>query len=354
MKDCSLFSSEVYFSAANGYGGFRSYFDTVFKSDDFDKLFILKGGPGTGKSSLIRNVMEYFHSRGCICEAILCSSDTDSLDGAIIENGAHRVGIIDGTAPHARDATVPGAIDEIVNLGENWNSIALEKEREIISNFGEKKRKSYKNAYNYLRIAGFFAFENEELYRKRFNFAKAEKSVDLILKSISTRGFGKKSVKLKDAFGRNGKESLGYEFDKSTLRIGGCEECAVLFMNSVLKRLKEKDISYTRYPSVSSDDVTLAIETYDFAIAVDSKKCEICADDFATPLCNEERALSESFKENVLSFEKKSTDCFKEASNNHFKLEEIYKSSMDFSLNSLKERKIISCCERFLLQSKTN
>ena len=147
---------------------------------------------------------------------------------------------------------------------------------------------------------------------------------------------------------------MGYKFDKSTLRVGGSDVCAALFMKSVLKRIHEKGIGCIRYPSVGSDDVTLAIETYDFAITVDCKNYEICADDFATPLCDEELALSESFKSNLLFFEKNSIDCFKEASENHFKLEEIYKSSMDFSLNSLKERKIISCCERFLLQSKTN
>ena len=43
-----------YFASANGYTGFRSYFDTVYKSENFDKIIILQGGPGSGKSSLMK------------------------------------------------------------------------------------------------------------------------------------------------------------------------------------------------------------------------------------------------------------------------------------------------------------
>ena len=249
---------------------------------------------------------------------------------------------------------MPGAIDEIVNLGDGWSSEALEKERDKILFIIENKRESYKNAYNYLRIAGFFASENKKLYRKRFEFTKAAKSADVILKSISHRGYAVNSIRLMDAFGRRGKESLGYEFSKSTLRVGGSAENSALFMESIIKRMKEKEISFTRYPSVFSDEVTAAIETDDLAITTNLENYDICADDFASQLSSDEKELSAKFKQDASFFEKNSTKYFNEASKNHFELEEIYKSSMDFSVNDEKERKIISHIERFLLQSKTN
>ena len=52
-----------YFAAANGYTGFRSYFGEMFTSDRYDRIFVLKGGPGTGKSRLIRNVGTIFEGR---------------------------------------------------------------------------------------------------------------------------------------------------------------------------------------------------------------------------------------------------------------------------------------------------
>ena len=36
-----------YFGAANSYNGFISYFDKIFDSKEYDKIYVLKGGPGT-------------------------------------------------------------------------------------------------------------------------------------------------------------------------------------------------------------------------------------------------------------------------------------------------------------------
>ena len=46
-----------YFAAANGYSGFRSYFSTLFDSKDFTRILVLKGGPGTGKSSFMKKII---------------------------------------------------------------------------------------------------------------------------------------------------------------------------------------------------------------------------------------------------------------------------------------------------------
>ena len=106
--------TKKYFAAANGYDGFISYFDKVFDPRDFTKIYILKGGPGTGKSSLMRKILTIAEGHGAICEAILCSSDKDSLDGIICKNGDKQIAVIDGTAPHERDTVLPGAVDELI------------------------------------------------------------------------------------------------------------------------------------------------------------------------------------------------------------------------------------------------
>ena len=45
-----------YFLAANTVNGFYSLSDEITKSDDTKFLYILKGGPGCGKSSFMRTV----------------------------------------------------------------------------------------------------------------------------------------------------------------------------------------------------------------------------------------------------------------------------------------------------------
>ena len=110
----------TYFGAANGYGGFRSNFNAIFSPEELDKLFIIKGGPGTGKSTLMKKIKERYSSSASII-TILCSSDPDSLDGILIKKNGVTIGIADGTAPHVIDAKYPGVIEEIVNLGDGFD-----------------------------------------------------------------------------------------------------------------------------------------------------------------------------------------------------------------------------------------
>ena len=144
--------SHAYFAAANGYLGFKSYFSKVFNPKNFESIYILKGGPGTGKSSLIREIFQCY-SEKYDCELIYCSSDPKSLDGLIIYLKEKAIAIIDGTAPHQTDPEYPGTIEKIINLGENWDESILKSNRKNIENLNFLKKEAYKSAYNYLKIA---------------------------------------------------------------------------------------------------------------------------------------------------------------------------------------------------------
>ena len=76
MENNSLSVNDVYFGASNSYDGFISYFDRIFNREDYKKIFIIKGGPGTGKSSFMKKMIQAV-SKGVKTEAILCSSLTD-------------------------------------------------------------------------------------------------------------------------------------------------------------------------------------------------------------------------------------------------------------------------------------
>jgi hypothetical protein len=143
-----------YFAAANTSGGFVSFFDTVFFSNDIERRYIIKGGPGTGKSSLLRKVAGYAEGRGHCVVYYYCSSDTASLDGIVIDG---KIALLDGTAPHSCDTVLPGACDEIINLGAFWNSSALGGRVGEIKTLGREKGRAYASAYGYLRAAGELA-----------------------------------------------------------------------------------------------------------------------------------------------------------------------------------------------------
>jgi hypothetical protein len=138
-----------YFAAVNSSDGFQNYFDTVFSS--LDRLYIIKGGSGTGKSHLMRVIAKEATARGYTVEYYDCSSDPASLDGILILD--LRIGILDGTAPHTTDPIYPGVRDEIVNVGDFWDTDALCKKKAQISALIDEKKLLYAQAYRYLHSA---------------------------------------------------------------------------------------------------------------------------------------------------------------------------------------------------------
>ena len=88
-----------YFASSNSGEGFKNYYHEVFGAAE--RIYVIKGGPGTGKSRFMRDTAEYAKSRGWECEHYYCSSDPASLDGLILTRGERRIAVIDGTPPHA-------------------------------------------------------------------------------------------------------------------------------------------------------------------------------------------------------------------------------------------------------------
>ncbi len=143
------------FAASNSCEGFKNYYGEVFTDTRIDRLHIIKGGPGTGKSHFMKVVARHARERGYDVTEYDCSSDPASLDGIrLFKAGAPTVGLLDGTAPHVREPIIPGARDEIVNLGVFWNPRALAGQKDTIAALGQSKSTAYARAYACLRAAG--------------------------------------------------------------------------------------------------------------------------------------------------------------------------------------------------------
>ena len=89
-----------FYLGANSPSGFYSLYDQLIDPALAEDIFILKGGPGCGKSSLMRKVAAAVEERGLAVEYIQCSGDPDSLDAVLIP--ALKTALVDGTAPHER------------------------------------------------------------------------------------------------------------------------------------------------------------------------------------------------------------------------------------------------------------
>lgn len=139
------------FPGGNTSLGFFSFYDQIIKADAA-RVFLLKGGPGVGKSTFMRQIGETMLQEGYDLEYHHCSSDPSSLDALVIPK--LQTAIIDGTAPHVVDPKNPGVVEEILNLGDFWNESGLKKDKDQIIQVNKKIKDCFNRAYTYLRIAG--------------------------------------------------------------------------------------------------------------------------------------------------------------------------------------------------------
>lgn len=85
------------FLGGNTPSGFYSLYHQLSDPRQFRAVYIIKSGPGSGKSTLMRRVERHVHAAGLETEEVLCSGDPDSLDAVIIP--ALGAAVVDGTAP---------------------------------------------------------------------------------------------------------------------------------------------------------------------------------------------------------------------------------------------------------------
>ncbi|NLX01230.1 MAG: hypothetical protein GXY40_01690 [Syntrophomonadaceae bacterium] len=146
--------------------GFYSFYDYMV-SPEVERKIILKGGPGVGKSSFMKKMAQDFLSQGYDIEYHWCSSDNESLDGIVI--GKQQVCILDGTAPHMVDPRYPGAVDEIINLGNYWQQELLHQNRSEIIALTSKVSICFQRAYMRLRESQMAVAEWESYYQEARN-----------------------------------------------------------------------------------------------------------------------------------------------------------------------------------------
>ena len=148
------------FPGGNTSRGFFSFYDYIIP-EDAERIFVIKGGPGTGKSSFMRTIGEEFLKLGYDVELHYCSSDNKSLDGVVIKKA--NVALLDGTAPHIVDPKHPGAVGEILNLGEYWDEPRLVKDKYYIINCNKQIKMRFESAYRYLGAAKEMQDDMEEI-----------------------------------------------------------------------------------------------------------------------------------------------------------------------------------------------
>lgn len=140
-----------YFFGTNSAEGFFAFREEYLPPAERRRVCILKGGPGTGKSGLMKKVAALGEAAGFVCEYYHCASDPDSLDGIVFpERGT---AVVDGTSPHVIEAGCAGAVEDYISFSPYWDSDGIAAHREDIERETGVMRQEFTAAYRYLNAA---------------------------------------------------------------------------------------------------------------------------------------------------------------------------------------------------------
>jgi len=196
-----------YFAASNSRDGFRSYYEVCFRHK-VDRLICIKGGPGTGKSTLMRHVANEAERRGWRAEYYYCSSDADSLDAVLLYGRGRSLGLLDATLPHAFEADLPGAEEEILDLGQFWDAAHLTAKRGEIAALNRRKSEGYRAAYRYLAGVGEVSDVVRDAVVPTLDQTRMERTIARLLRDCPGGGHADATIGLCDSIGMRGRVRL--------------------------------------------------------------------------------------------------------------------------------------------------
>ena len=159
-----------YFVTANTSSGFVSFFDDVIKQSE--RVYIIKGGPGSGKSTFIKRIGEDLLSMGMNVDFIYSPEDKNSIEGIYVKD--IRVATINGTYPHSIDPVYPGAIERILDFGNFWDIDYLRLHGSAIKQLTDEIQKEYQIFFKHMNNAKLIHDRWEKEYLLGMDFSKAD------------------------------------------------------------------------------------------------------------------------------------------------------------------------------------
>lgn len=327
---------EKYFAASNSSEGFCSYYEGIFNPQKLYKIFVIKGGSGTGKAFFMNEVAKCAELCGFSVRYIYCSSDPESLDGIIINE--QKIAVLDGTSPHVYEPRYIGAVESIVNLAEFLDEKMLASSRKLIENVLGEKQRGFERVYRCLSAYKKLSENIESLVYPCLKHEKIKKYAQRFAQELE-QGSGEEEHLLTRSIGMRGLFSFDTYFENSTIyyEINDYFESAHFMMREIYAAMKtgKVDLKMSNNPIIkdridclcaTNNGLTFEIsnEMNDSVRSINMKRFVDC--DEVAKIRQDYRAIAR-VRDGILAL---ALDEFQNIYKYHFLLEEIYGSAMNF------------------------
>lgn len=178
MKNADL---HLFYLGGSSPTGFRTPFGDIINSPEYH-TYIIKGGPGTGKSTFMKRICDTFDDEER--ELYYCSSDPSSADAVVLQG--HKAVFVDGTAPHVFEPEYPGAVQEILNLGDCWDTAKLTDNKNNIIDAQKYYSKFHVRCRKYLSAAASILDDTMNIAADALNRDKLDGFIRRFAKKVLT------------------------------------------------------------------------------------------------------------------------------------------------------------------------
>ncbi len=327
---------EKYFAASNSSEGFCSYYDEVFNSKKLYKIYVIKGGSGTGKAFFMREVAKCAELNGFSVRYIYCSSDANSLDGIIINE--LKIAVLDGTAPHVYEPKYVGAVENFVNLAEFLDEKMLASSRKVIENISTEKKRGFERVYRNLSAYRSLSENIQDIVFPCIKYEKMKKYISRFAEGLEKED-GEEEHLLTRGIGMRGISSFETYFENARIyyEINDYFETAHFMMREIysIMRSNKANVRISSNPIIKERiDCLCAMQnglTFEINNRMDDNVRSINMRRFVdgnsiSKIRQDYRALAR-VRDSVLNL---ALEEFENIKKYHFILEEIYGSAMNF------------------------
>lgn len=327
------------FLAANSANGFVSFFDGI---REFENTYIIKGGPGTGKSSFMKKIASAAQAKDMAVEYVFCSSDPNSLDAVCIKDIP--IAVADGTSPHTIEPKFPGASGGIIDVGRFWNEEKIKNFSEDVFELTQCVSCEFAGAYRWLKAAGAIYEDIEKTSESALDNVKLNNFTDNLIKRTIPKKIGncgnvkKRLISGITPFGAVTFYDTVYSLCEKVITV----KDKYLLSDKIISKFASaaKDAGYTVYefynPLLPEKIMHAAVPELDIAIATDSFMTKFEPQN--AKAVSMDRFVTDADKKRIASDHRMLGICIKEAVNRiakaktyHDDLEDIYIAAMDFT-----------------------
>lgn len=338
-----------FFAGVNTPRGFYSFFKNIADDKECVRKIYLKGGPGMGKSTLMKRALERACEEGFSADVFHCSSDPDSLDGVYIPK--LKAAILDATPPHNCDPEFPGVSGEIFNMAEFLDAEKVKENKSDIIHFTEHKTRAFEKTYNYLAAAKPVIDEISNMYKNSMYLhgidLEAEKICSKVLPKITMPKSGRLRKLFLSAIGPDGfvnhTDSAFKGMDTITIKGGyGSDRLISKVMETALTRGFSVEAFYCpmmpgeKIEHIIISDINVALTTYNYYHHFSGERTVDLDEYIGTMPGRIDEAWS-----SVSPLLRRAMAAVSEAMAAHSFLEKFYSPAMDFDKLQIKSQLLI-------------